>query len=76
MNLKKDILYIPKGFAHGFLCLTDKCIVSYKTTNYQNKKSEKTINWFDKKLKIPFLLAGGVDTMNVERAIENWKGCF
>ena len=45
-------LYIPKGFAHGFLCLTDKCIVSYKTTNYQNKKSEKTINWFDKKLKI------------------------
>ena len=44
--------FIPQNFAHGFLCLSDKCIVSYKTSNYQNKKSEKTISWFDKNLKI------------------------
>ena len=44
--------FIPKGFAHGFICLTEKCIVSYKTTNYQNKISERTINWFDSTLKI------------------------
>ena len=44
--------FIPQGFAHGFFCLSDKCIVSYKASNYQNKKSEKTISWFDKNLKI------------------------
>jgi dTDP-4-dehydrorhamnose 3,5-epimerase len=44
--------FIPQNFAHGFLCLSDKCIVSYKASNYQNKKSEKTISWFDKNLKI------------------------
>jgi len=44
--------FIPQGFAHGFLCLSDKCIVQYKASNYQNKNSEKTINWFDKNLKI------------------------
>ncbi len=45
-------LYIPEGFAHGFLCLTKKCSVYYKCTNYRNKKSELTIKWNDKDLKI------------------------
>jgi dTDP-4-dehydrorhamnose 3,5-epimerase len=45
-------LFIPKGFAHGFMCLSKNCIVSYKLTSYQNKKSERTINWFDKDLNI------------------------
>lgn len=53
MTEKSDFsFFIPQGFAHGFLCLSDKCIVSYKASNYQNKKSEKTISWFDKSLKI------------------------
>ena len=45
-------LYIPVGFAHGFICLTKKCAVYYKCTNYRNKKSEITIKWNDKDLKI------------------------
>ena len=45
-------LYIPNGFAHGFLCLSRENIVIYKCSNYQNKKSEKTLMWDDKKLKI------------------------
>ena len=53
MTEKSDFsFFIPQDFAHGFLCLSDKCIVSYKASNYQNKKSEKTISWFDKNLKI------------------------
>ena len=53
MSDKSDFsFFIPRGFAHGFLCLSNKCIVSYKASNYQNKKSERTINWFDKDLKI------------------------
>ena len=53
MSDKSDFsFFIPRGFAHGFLCLSNKCVVSYKASNYQNKKSEKTISWFDKDLKI------------------------
>ena len=44
--------YIPKGFAHGFLCLSKKCTVNYKCSNYRDQKSEKTLLWNDNLLKI------------------------
>tara|TARA_B100000795_G_scaffold100218_1_gene73710 strand:+ start:1659 stop:2171 length:513 start_codon:yes stop_codon:yes gene_type:complete len=45
-------LFIPKGFAHGFLCLSKTCTIYYKCTNYRDQKSEITIKWDDKNLKI------------------------
>jgi len=45
-------IFIPAGFAHGFLCLSKNCAVYYKCTNYRDKKSEKTIKWNDKSLNI------------------------
>ncbi len=45
-------LFIPENFAHGFLCLSKNCGVYYKCTNYRDKKSEVTIKWNDKNLKI------------------------
>lgn len=45
-------LYIPEGFAHGFVSLKTNTIVHYKCTNYRHKKSETGILWNDKKLKI------------------------
>ena len=44
--------YIPEGFAHGFLCLSEKCIVHYKCSEYRHKESETTLNWRDQKVKI------------------------
>ena len=44
--------YIPKGFAHGFICLSDKCTVNYKCSDYRNSKFERTLSWNDPKLKI------------------------
>ena len=44
--------YIPKGFAHGFLCLSEKCTVNYKCSNYRDANSEKTLNWCDNNVKI------------------------
>ena len=44
--------YIPKNFAHGFLCLSKECTVNYKCSEYRNEKSETTINWKDKDLDI------------------------
>ena len=40
--------YIPQGFAHGFLCLSKECTVSYRCSQYRHKKSEKTLSWDDK----------------------------
>ena len=44
--------YIPENFAHGFLCLSNKCIISYKCSKYRDQKSETTLSWNDKNLKI------------------------
>ena len=44
--------FIPEGFAHGFLCLSETCTVNYKCTNYRHAKSEKTISWDDENLNI------------------------
>lgn len=44
--------YIPEGFAHGFLCLSDKCKVYYKCSEYRHKESETTLHWRDQEVKI------------------------
>lgn len=41
---KKQLLYIPEGFAHGYSIYEDNTIVSYKTNALYNKESEKGIN--------------------------------
>ncbi len=40
--------YIPRGFAHGFLCLSKECTVNYRCSQYRHKKSETTLKWDDK----------------------------
>ena len=45
-------VYIPPGFAHGFLGMEKENLVMYGCTKYRNKKSETGIKWNDKNLKI------------------------
>jgi dTDP-4-dehydrorhamnose 3,5-epimerase len=45
-------LYIPRGFAHGFVCLTDEVEFVYKCDNYYNKASEGGIIFDDLDLNI------------------------
>ena len=45
-------IYIPEGFAHGFVSLSNNSVVHYKCTNYRDKKSETGILWNDEDLKI------------------------
>jgi dTDP-4-dehydrorhamnose 3,5-epimerase len=48
----KKQLWIPEGFAHGFLTISEIAEIIYKTTNFYNKQSEKTIFYNDKNLMI------------------------
>lgn len=41
----KKMLWIPEGFAHGFLSLEDNTTFFYKTTGYYNKESERALHW-------------------------------
>lgn len=45
-------LWIPPGFAHGFLTLSEKAQFLYKTTNYYAPASERSILWNDANLNI------------------------
>ena len=48
------MLYVPEGFAHGYLVLKENTIVHYKCTDYYNPDSEYGIKWDDPSLNIPW----------------------
>ena len=48
----KKQIWIPEGFAHGFVTLSDTAEFLYKTTNFYSKEYERTINWNDKTIGI------------------------
>ena len=52
----KKQLWVPRGFAHGFLVLSQKAEVLYKTDNYYDKNSERSIIWNDPELNIDWPL--------------------
>jgi dTDP-4-dehydrorhamnose 3,5-epimerase len=51
-----EMLWIPEGFAHGFLVLSDTAEVLYKTTNPYHPAGERTILWNDPTLNIQWPL--------------------
>jgi dTDP-4-dehydrorhamnose 3,5-epimerase len=52
-----QMLWIPEGFAHGFLVLSDRAEVLYKTTDVYHPAGERCIRWDDPTLNISWPLA-------------------
>ena len=54
----KKQLWIPPGFAHGFLTLSDTAEFLYKTTDYWSQEHERAIIWNDATVNIDWPLEG------------------
>jgi dTDP-4-dehydrorhamnose 3,5-epimerase len=52
----KRMMWIPEGFAHGFVVLSDTAEFLYKTTDYWHAEHERCINWKDPVLDIDWKL--------------------
>jgi dTDP-4-dehydrorhamnose 3,5-epimerase len=51
-------LYVPRGFAHGFLVLGDEALVLYKQTAHYDPAHERALSWRDRSVGIEWPLAG------------------
>jgi dTDP-4-dehydrorhamnose 3,5-epimerase len=54
----KEMLWVPPGFAHGFLVLSNWAEVLYKATDYYAPQFERTIRWDDPDIGIDWPLGG------------------
>lgn len=58
----KRQLFIPRGFAHGFMVLSDEAIFTYKVDNVYAPQSEACIRWNDETLAIDWPKIDGILT--------------
>lgn len=56
----RRMLWIPAGFAHGYLVLSDHAEVFYKTTDFYSAEHERRLAWNDAKVGIQWPLPPGV----------------
>lgn len=54
----KRMIYVPRGFAHGFVVLSERAEFLYKCDNLYDPASERGILWNDPRLGIPWELEG------------------
>jgi dTDP-4-dehydrorhamnose 3,5-epimerase len=68
-----EMLWIPEGFAHGFLVLSESAEVLYKTTNSYYPQGERSIVWNDPTLKIEWPL-GALDGAPLQVSTKDAEG--
>jgi dTDP-4-dehydrorhamnose 3,5-epimerase len=57
---RHEMMWIPEGFAHGFLVLSESAAVAYKTTNYYSPQHERCVRWNDPAIGVVWPLAFGL----------------
>ncbi len=65
---KKLEIWIPEGFAHGFLVVSDEAEVLYKTTEYWHPEHERCIRWDDPALAIAWPTGGAPPVVSAKDA--------
>ena len=70
-DINNEMLFLPSGFAHGFLCLSAYAQVHYKCSNYYNKNYEKTLIWSDNFLNINWQTKSSIKNFYVSEKDQN-----
>lgn len=72
-SANKHMLWVPEGFAHGFLVLSDHADFLYKTTDFYAPQHERTIIWNDPDIGIKWPLKGEPILATKDRAGKSLK---
>ena len=67
----KKMFYIPEGFAHGFLVLSDKAEFTYKCTEFYHPEFESGISYNDESIAIKWPTEG-IDKINLSDKDKKW----
>lgn len=63
-------IFVPKGFAHGFVTLEDGCEVIYKVTNYYSASHDRGVRWNDPALGIDWGVTEKDATLSKKDAVQ------
>ena len=63
-KLVRCLLWVPKGYAHGFVVTSDSADVLYKVTDYWSKEHERGLRWNDSAVGIPWPDVGVAPQLN------------
>jgi dTDP-4-dehydrorhamnose 3,5-epimerase len=74
---KLNQLFVPRGFAHGFVVLSEKAIFQYKVDNFYSKEHERGIRFNDPELGIDWRIADNeIQTSEKDRILPLFKDAF
>ena len=68
-----DVLYIPEGFAHGFLVLSDEAEFAYKCTDFYHPGDEGGLLWSDPEIGVDWPIEPGMELIISDKD-KKWSG--
>ncbi|MEJ2470400.1 MAG: dTDP-4-dehydrorhamnose 3,5-epimerase [Desulfuromonadales bacterium] len=73
--VNKRQMWVPEGFAHGFLVLSEVAEVLYKTTDYYAPECERCIAWNDREISITWPFSRGIILSDKDRRAPSLTHC-
>jgi dTDP-4-dehydrorhamnose 3,5-epimerase len=62
-SVRQQCLWVPAGYAHGFLVLSESADFLYKCTDFYDPESERSVRWNDPALGVEWPLASGIEPL-------------
>ena len=69
----KRMLWVPPGFAHGFLVTSENADFQYKCTDFYAPQQERCIHWADRRLGIDWPILDGIDPLVSQKDQEGFS---